>query len=193
MALIIYAIPSDGAVTGKNKRIISEYLETWGTKVGIPFVPTITITGLQVEEKPVAFNANTIKEAAKARGKDKKRKVIASTEDQGVPDVDQAKPKKKGRVVENKEHEVISALQVEDSTDIQTTPVISPVSSSKKKRDKEATEAKKNFTESKEVSKVGDKIQSADKSSSKEAILTKKVEKLVKNAKKKAKKTTVSY
>jgi hypothetical protein len=60
MALLLYSIPSDSTARPKNKKMIENYLLEWSSSVGIPFTPSMTITGLHVRKIELKFDPESL-------------------------------------------------------------------------------------------------------------------------------------
>lgn len=60
MAMLLYCIPSDQTARSKNKKMVEEYLNDWSIAVGIPFTPSMTITGLNIRKIDLQFDPKTI-------------------------------------------------------------------------------------------------------------------------------------
>ena len=60
MAILLYSIPSDQTARSKNKKMVEQYLKDWSVAVGIPFTPSMTITGLNIRKIDLQFDPKTI-------------------------------------------------------------------------------------------------------------------------------------
>ena len=102
LAFVLYSIPSDPTALSKNKRLLSQYLTGWSEAIGIPFVSSITVTGLDVKHVDVPFDAQELKKATEGPSKKRKQDSSASTTE-ATTSAAATKKNKKGKVVANQD------------------------------------------------------------------------------------------
>lgn len=122
MAAVLFALPSEESMLGKNKKLLSFFLTGWGELVGIEFKESVTVTGMDVVQvsllskkrkvedeitKPASVetaktgkNSKKPKKAVQQKKKQVKPVKAKEASDESAPS--EGKAKVKSKIISNK-------------------------------------------------------------------------------------------